>query len=150
MTGDQRTFRTAFAELAKTFARPVDFDEDGSCLLDVDGQASVVLQDMPGRAGVFVWAVVTGLPEDGDAAARARYLLELQDCWRETEGFWFALDPDSRRLVLQGLVGYDELATAEAIAERLESFLEVLERTRRELASRWPSDADADTEWEAE
>jgi len=147
---DQQTFRAAFAELAKTFVRPADFDEDGACVLDADGRTSVVLQDLSDRDGVFIWAVVTGLPEDEDAAARARYLLELQDCWRETEGFWFALDPDSRRLVLQGLVEYDDLATADAIAERLESFLEVVERTRREFASRWPSDADADTEWEVE
>jgi len=150
MTDNQQTFRAAFAALAKTFARPADFDADGACILDADGGSSVVLQDVPERVGVFIWAVVTGLPEDESAAARARYLLELQDCWRETEGFWFALDPDSRRLVLQGLVEYDELATADAIAERLESFLEVLERTRRELTSRWPSDADADTEWEDE
>jgi len=132
-----QSFELALGDFGKKMGRELAM-LNGQCNFTVDGTVEVEIDYLDDTHVVILWAVIGYAPEDGYAAARAKYLLERNAIAADNGGFSFSFDSETRRFIAHDVRPAELFDSADRIAAWVSALVAQVQRIREDFTQGFP------------
>ena len=141
MDGVYENYENLLAEFAREAGAKLEREKNSlSATLQVgdDGSLIVNLELLPESGKLLAWAAVGRLGDDENAAARAAYLLSVNDTSFIESGFVTALDSRNGEVIAHDIRDLGWFDGADRLAAWIEALVELVRGVRIQCDERYP------------